>query len=268
VLLATPTFLRHYLKRVPRDAFGTLRRAVSGAEKLPADLRAAFRARFGCEVLEGYGLTEASPVVSLSLPMPARGAGAESIQYGSRAASAGRLLPGIALRLLDSETLEDMPGAQRGLLALRGGNLVTGYLGAQAPEKFRDGWYFTGDIVRIDEEGFLFLEGRASRFSKIGGEMVSHAAVEEAIAAAVPAQTAQDCVIGVPCPDKGEELVLLTTRSISREALRRALASRAVPNLWIPRTVIQVLQLPALASGKLDLAACLKLAEGAAATAR
>ena len=95
--------------------------------------------------------------------------------------------------------------------------------------------------------------------------MVSHAAVEQAIASALPSEGTQDCVIGVPCADKGEELVLLTTRSVSRETLRRALVRSAVPNLWIPRTVIQVPQLPALASGKLDLAACLRLAEGAPA---
>ena len=265
VLLATPTFLRQYLKRIPRDAFGTLRRVVSGAEKLPADLRVAFRARFGCEILEGYGLTETSPVVSLNLPQPARGIGADTIQNGSREGSAGRLLPGVALRLLDPETLTEKPGAQRGLIALRGGNVVAGYLNGEAPEKFRDGWHITGDIARIDEEGFLFLEGRSSRFSKIGGEMVSHAAVEHAIVAALPSEGTQDCVIGLPCAEKGEELVLLTTRSLSREILRRALANHAVPNLWIPRTIIQVAQLPVLASGKLDLAACLKLAEGAAA---
>jgi len=265
VLLATPTFLRRYLKWVPRDAFGTLRRMVSGAEKLPFELRTALHARFGCEVLEGYGLTEAAPVVSLNLSMPARGIGAETIQHGSSDGSAGRLLPGIAMKLLDPETLAEAPGAQRGLLALRGGNLVAGYLCEQAKEKFRDGWYITGDVVRVDDSGFLFLEGRVSRFSKIGGEMVSHGAVEEAIAEAFSGQPGQDCVVGVPCPDKGEELVLLTTRSIDREALRRNLASRAVPNLWIPRTVIQVPQLPAFASGKLDLAGCLKLAEKAAA---
>ena len=265
VLLATPTFLRQYLKRVPRDAFGTLRRVVCGAEKLPADLRVAFRARFGCEILEGYGLTEASPVVSLNLPRPGLGLGADGIQQGSREGSAGRLLPGVAACLLDPETLAEIPGAQRGLLALRGGNLVAGYLGGQGAEKFRDGWYITGDIVRIDEEGFVFLEGRSSRFSKIGGEMVSHAAVEQAIATALPSEGTQDCVIGVPCADKGEELVLLTTRSVSRETLRRALVSNAVPNLWIPRTIVQVTQLPALASGKLDLAACLRLAEGSPA---
>jgi acyl-[acyl-carrier-protein]-phospholipid O-acyltransferase/long-chain-fatty-acid--[acyl-carrier-protein] ligase len=264
VLLATPTFLRQYLKRIPRDAFGTLRRVVSGAEKLPADLRVAFHARFGCEVLEGYGLTEASPVASLNVPKPARGAGADSIQHGARQGSAGRLLPGIAMRLLDPESLEETSYAQRGLLALRGANLVTGYLGGEAREKFRDGWCITGDIVSVDEDGFLFLEGRASRFSKIGGEMISHAAVEEAVAAALPNQAVQDCVVGIPCPDKGEELVMLTTRSISREDVRRALASRGIPNLWVPRAVIQVPQLPVLASGKLDLAACLRLADGTA----
>jgi acyl-[acyl-carrier-protein]-phospholipid O-acyltransferase/long-chain-fatty-acid--[acyl-carrier-protein] ligase len=265
VLLATPTFLRQYLKRVPRDAFGTVRRVVSGAEKLPADLRVSFRARFGCEILEGYGLTEASPVVSLNLPMPARGLGANTIRHGSREGSVGRLLPGIAMRLLDPETLGEKPGAQRGLLALRGGNIVAGYIDGQASEKFRNGWYIAGDIVRVDDEGFIFIEGRDSRFSKIGGEMVSHAAVEQAIASVLPSEGTQDCVIGVPCADKGEELVLLTTRSLSREGLRRALANGAVPNLWIPRTVIHVAQLPMLASGKLDLGACLKLAEGAPA---
>jgi acyl-[acyl-carrier-protein]-phospholipid O-acyltransferase/long-chain-fatty-acid--[acyl-carrier-protein] ligase len=162
VLLATPTFLRQYLKRIPRDAFGALRRVVTGAEKLPADLRGAFRARFGCEILEGDGLTEASPVVSLNLPRPRAGLGADSIQQGSREGSAGRPLPGIAMKLLDPETLAEMPDAQRGLLALRGGNLASGYLGGHGAEKFRDGWYNTGDIVRIDEAGFLFLEGRSS----------------------------------------------------------------------------------------------------------
>ena len=265
VLLATPTFLRQYLKRVPRDAFGTLRRVVSGAEKLPADLRVAFRARFGCEILEGYGLTEASPVVSLNLPRPGLGLGADGIQQGSREGSAGRLLPGVAACLLDPETLAEIPGARRGLLALRGGNVVAGYLGGQGAEKFRDGWHITGDIVRIDEEGFVFLEGRSSRFSKIGGEMVSHAAVEQAIASALPSEGTQDCVIGVPCAEKGEELVLLTTRSLSRESFAtRARKSRRAESLDTTHHDPGA-QLPVLASGKLDLAACLRLAEGAPA---
>ena len=239
---------------------------VSGAEKLPADLSVDFRARFGCEILEGYGLTEASPVVSLNLPRPSFGIEPDGLQQCSREGSGGRLLPGIAARLLDPETLVEIPGASRGLLALRGGNLVSSYVGGQAREKFRDGWYLTGDIVRIDQEGFLFLEGRSSRFSKIGGEMVSHVAVEQAIASALPSEGTQDFVIGVPSAEKGEELVLLTTRCVSQESLRRALARSGVPNLWIPRCVIQVPQLPVLASGKLDLVACVRLAEGTPAS--
>lgn len=126
--------------------------------------------------------------------------------------------------------------------------------------------HITGDLVSIDEEGFFFLEGRSSsRFSKIGGEMISHAAVEQAIASALPSAGIRDCVIDAPCADKGQELVLLTTGSLSCEALRRAMVNHGVPNLWVPRAIIHVDQLPVLASGKLDLASCLKLAEGAPA---
>lgn len=262
VLLSTPTFLRHYVKRIPADAFRTLRLAFSGAEKLPEGLRAAFRERFGCEILEGYGLTEASPVVSLNLPAPARGLGARTLQSGSREGSVGRLLPGLAMRLLDPETGAQSPGATRGLLALRGGNVVARYLDGQSPEKFPGGWYLTGDIVSVDEAGFLVIEGRSSRFSKIGGEMISHTAVEQALARVIPPQKdEQDCVIGVPSVEKGEELVLLTTRHLDREDLRSQLSASGVPNLWIPRCVLRVDHLPILGSGKLDLSNCRRMAE-------
>jgi len=255
VLLTTPTFLRTYVRRISRDAFGTLRLIVTGAEKLPADTASAARARFGCAVMEGYGLTEASPVVCLNMPHPAGGLGASSIQQGTQDGSVGRLLPGLALRLLDPETQAHLPGATRGLLALRGANLTPGYLGETAAEKFREGWFLTGDVVRVQPDGFVFLAGRLSRFSKIGGEMVSHAAVEQVLAADLGGEH-QDCVLGRPSPDKGEELVLLTTRSLSRDELRH---STSLPNLWIPRQIITVTHLPLLASGKLDLAECARL---------
>ncbi len=264
VLLTTPTFLRNYAKRIPCDAFSTLRLAATGAERLPAETAELFRSRFGCEVCEGYGLTEASPVVSFNMPHPVRGLGAQSDQSGSMAGSAGRLLPGMTMRLLDPETGKESPGLSCGILALHGPNIINEYLNDQCPEKFENGWLITGDIVRLDAEGFLFLEGRLSRFSKIGGEMVSHAAVEEAIGKAFPDASVQDCVLGRPSGDKGEELVLLTTRKITREDLRRELE---VPNLWIPRHVLCVESIPTLATGKLDLAASRRLIEDQIATA-
>lgn len=257
VLLATPTFLRGYVRRISRDAFGTLRLIVTGAENLPADTAAAARDRFGCEVMEGYGLTEASPVVCLNMPHPANGLGAGSIQQGAKDGSVGRLLPGLAMRLLDPETETHLPGATRGLLALRGANLTPGYLADTTRSKFRDGWFLTGDLVRVHPDGFVFMEGRLSRFSKIGGEMVSHAAVEQAIASGLGGEH-QDCVLGRSCPDKGEELVLITTRSLTRDDLRR---STTLPNLWLPRRIVTVGSLPLLASGKLNLAECARLVD-------
>ena len=258
ILLTTPTFLRTYTRRIPRDAFGTLRLAVTGAEKLPPDIAAAFRTRFGCDVVEGYGLTETSPVAAINVPHPGRGLGADSFQPGWKAGSVGRLVPGLALRFFEDG--RHKPGATRGILALRGPNVTRGYLHGSS-EKFSDGWFVTGDVAHLDAEGFLFIEGRVSRFSKIGGEMVSHVAVEQAIAQAAPkCDDALDCVVGCPCPEKGERLILLTNRAITREFIRAAFAAAEMPNLWLPRDVIRLEAFPTLASGKLDLASCRSLA--------
>ncbi len=258
LLLTTPTFLAGYLKRIPRDAFGTLRLVVTGAERLPSETAAACRARFGCDVVEGYGLTEAAPVVCLNMPHPSLGFAATSVQSGSRAGSVGRLVPGLAARVLDPETGEFLPGHSRGVLALRGVNVISAYLDGSSAEKFRDGWFVTGDVVTVDAEGFVFVEGRTSRFSKIGGEMVSHAAVESAVSVAFP--DGAHCVMGCPDAQRGEELVLLTTGNLDERELRRAL-QETVPNLWIPRRLIRLDALPLLPTGKLDLAECRRVAE-------
>ncbi len=260
VILSTPTFLSGYTRRICRDAFGTLRLAVTGAEKLRPEIASAFRERFGCDVMEGYGLTEASPVAAFNMPNPARGPGADSIQCGSRPGSVGRLMPGLACRLLDPDTGAET--TRHGILALRGPNVLSRYLGGVDAEKFLGGWYITGDIVRIDAGGFVFIEGRRSRFSKIGGEMVSHTAVEEAIARVLPpAEGLCDCVLGRPSPGKGEELVLLTTRDIDRASLASTLQRADMPNLWIPRDIIRIGRIPTLGTGKLDIASCLRLVE-------
>jgi acyl-[acyl-carrier-protein]-phospholipid O-acyltransferase/long-chain-fatty-acid--[acyl-carrier-protein] ligase len=242
--LATPTFLRHYIQRIPRDAFGTLRLALVGAERLCPKLAAAFTDRFGCDVVEGYGLTEASPVVAFNQPHPRRGLAASSVQHGHLRGTVGRLLPGIAARAND------------GILALRGPNVISHYMNNECPEAFAEGWFRTGDRVAFDPNGFLRIEGRAARFSKIGGEMVSHAAVEASIAAALDESPGEDCVVAVECPRKGEALVLVTTRRIETEVLRRALRDREIPNLWIPAEVVSVESVPMLASGKVDVAQC------------
>lgn len=267
LLLGTPTFLRQWMKRLDPADLPALRLAITGAEKLPASLATQFQALFRTPVLQGYGLTETSPVVALNLPDPALGPAARSLQPGHRPGSVGRLLPGIAARLLDPATHTPIPDSglsstTSGLLALRGPNVLHRYLGDVEPEKFQNGWFITGDLARFDQHGFLFIEGRLSRFSKIGGEMVSHLAVEDALHRALPPADDQLCdvILGCPRGDKGEELVLLTTRPLTLDQVRSHLAAAGLPNLWIPRRIITLPALPLLASGKLDLAACKKIA--------
>lgn len=263
LLLGTPTFLRQWMKRCAPEDFPALRLAITGAEKLPAALAEAFREKFGAPVFEGYGLTETSPVAAFNLPDPVQGPGARSSQTGHRAGSVGRLLPGLAARLLDPATGATVKGSgESGLLAFRGANVLRGYLGGAEASKFQDGWFVTGDLARFDDEGFLFIEGRISRFSKIGGEMVPHLAVEEALQQAFPPESDKipDCVLGIPDGEKGEELVLLTTRALEAVQVRERLAAAGLPNLWVPKRILQVEAIPVLGSGKLDFTACKQLA--------
>jgi len=152
------------------------------------------------------------------------------------------------------------------MLYLRGPNIFNGYL--DDPERtnrvLRDGWFITGDLARFDEDGFLYIEGRLARFSKIGGEMVPHGTVEEKIMAALGLEAAEIqplAIMGIPDESKGEALVLLTTVDISMNSLREKLTALRIPNLWIPKIIRHVEKIPVLASGKLDLEACEKLAK-------
>jgi acyl-[acyl-carrier-protein]-phospholipid O-acyltransferase/long-chain-fatty-acid--[acyl-carrier-protein] ligase len=264
VMLATPTFLRAYLRKAEPEQFRSLRLLVTGAEKLPVDLGKAVEARFGKHVYEGYGLTETSPVVSVNLP-EAPG----QTQPSNRPGSTGKMLTGIAAEIRDPETDERRSLHETGMLWLRGPNIFEGYL--DAPEQnaaaLQHGWFKTSDIGRFDEDGFLYIEGRLSRFSKIGGEMVPHETIEQKIMTALNIEQGERVVtvMGVPDPAKGEALVLLSSIEIDLPQLRAALAASGVPNLWIPRTIRRVEAIPVLASGKLDLANCKKIAEQAAA---
>ena len=265
VMLATPTFLRAYLRKAEPPQLRSLRLLITGAEKLPDELAKAFAERFGKEVLQGYGLTETSPVASVNLPEPTATKPGQPIQPCNRLGSAGKLLPGMAAEIRDAET--DRKGSlhDTGMLWLRGPNIFEGYLDdpEQTAEVLRDGWFKTGDIGRFDEDGFLYIEGRLSRFSKIGGEMVPHETIEQKIISVLPAGEHSEriiAIVGVADAAKGEALVLLSSVELDLPTIRTALSEIGVPNLWIPKTVRRVDAIPVLASGKLDLGACKALA--------
>ncbi|WP_353415568.1 AMP-binding protein [Haloferula helveola] len=270
-LLATPTFLRGYMKRVKPEQLRSLELVVTGAEKLPLNLAESFAERFGVEVLEGYGLTETSPATNVNLPVPAAIDG-EWVVPSSRRGSVGHLLPGIAVRLTNPATDEACPLDQQGIIWLKGSNIFPGYL--DSPKKSAevlDGerWFRTGDVGRLDSDGFLYIEGRISRFSKIAGEMVPHETVEAAINKALGLDSEAErkiAVVGIPDEKKGEAIVLLSTiagQALEQECidLRYKLMDAGVPSLWCPKAIVPVSEIPVLASGKLDLKGCQALAE-------
>ena len=265
VMLATPTFLRAYLRKAEPPQLRSVRLLITGAEKLPDELANAFAVQFGKEVMQGYGLTETSPVVSVNLPQLTPSKPGQSVQPSNRLGATGKLLPGIAAEIRDPETNAHRSLHETGMLWLRGPNIFEGYLDApeQTAAVLRDGWFMTGDIGRFDEDGFLFIEGRLSRFSKIGGEMVPHETIEQKIITTLnlDQSTRTVAVMGVPDAAKGEALILLSSLELDVPTLRSALAEAGVPNLWIPRTVRRVEAIPVLGSGKLDLASCKRLVE-------
>jgi acyl-[acyl-carrier-protein]-phospholipid O-acyltransferase/long-chain-fatty-acid--[acyl-carrier-protein] ligase len=254
-LLATPTFLQLYMRGCSAEDFGSLRVVATAAEKLPERLAAAFEEQFGIRPLEGYGCTECSPTVSVNTH-DFRSAGFR--QIGAKRGKIGHPLPGISVRIVDPQTFAPQPVGQPGLLLVRGPNIMQGYLGRpdKTAEVLRDGWYVTGDIAAIDEDGFLQITDRLSRFSKIGGEMVPHIKIEEKLheLAGVTEQTF--VVAGVPDEKKGERLVVL--HKLAPEPLQACLAALAqsdLPNLWKPRPdqFFHLDAFPYLGTGKLDL---------------
>ena len=267
LLLSTPTFLRTYIRKASKEQLASVELVVTGAEKLPREVAIAFEERFGIPVMEGYGLTETAPVASVNLPEPLALNADSIIQPSSRPCSVGKLAPGIAAQIRDPETGGMLSLHDTGMLWLRGPNIFEGYLGApeQTAKVLQDGWFKTGDLGRFDEDGFLYIEGRISRFSKIGGEMVPHENLESKIRQALGDTNDQErtlCVVGIPDAAKGESIVLLAARDVELQPLRSRLLSMGVPALWIPKVVKRVPQIPVLGSGKLDLKACIDAAIG------
>jgi acyl-[acyl-carrier-protein]-phospholipid O-acyltransferase / long-chain-fatty-acid--[acyl-carrier-protein] ligase len=265
LLLATPTFLRGYLRKAEPQQLRSLRLIITGAEKLPLDLAKAFEERFQQHVFEGYGLTETSPVVSVNLPEPEPTRPGEQVQPSSRLGSVGKMAPGIAAEIREPETGKKLSLHETGMVWFRGVNIFEGYLHDEkrTADVLHDGWLKTGDIGRFDEDGFLYIEGRLSRFSKIGGEMVPHESIEHKIIDLFGLAGRDEraiAIMGVQDEAKGEALVLLTAVDVDLPQLRDKLRDAGVPNLWIPKKVCRVEAIPVMASGKLDLRKCQALA--------
>ncbi len=237
IIFGTDTFFNGYAKMAHPYDFYSVRLAVVGAEKLKESTIRKYYDQFGLRIMEGYGATETSPVMALDTPM-----------YFKRG-SVGRFLPGIEYKL------EPIPGVEDGgKLLVKGANIMAGYLRDSNPgvlEPPQDGWYDTGDIVRVDEDGFVFILGRAKRFAKIAGEMISLTAVETEINALWPGK--MHAVVNVPDEKKGEQLVLFTTEpTLERGALLASFKEKGLSELAVPKTIRVVEEMPLMGTGKVD----------------
>jgi acyl-[acyl-carrier-protein]-phospholipid O-acyltransferase/long-chain-fatty-acid--[acyl-carrier-protein] ligase len=240
---------------------------VAGAEKLPEDLVQGFADVLDTQMLEGYGITEASPVISVNVPNQIDAQAPGGVWQGHQIGSVGRPLIGTAVRFRDVDTNTILAPGETGLLEVRGPNIFNQYLSDphRTREALVDGWYRTGDLARMDENGFLYLAGRLSRFSKIGGEMVPHGTIEQAILKVLNLEGAADIVLAVSSqvdPQKGEQLVVLHTVDLDIETVRKGLIAAGLPNLWIPKVFKKVPKIPILGTGKLDLNTLKQLAGG------
>jgi acyl-[acyl-carrier-protein]-phospholipid O-acyltransferase/long-chain-fatty-acid--[acyl-carrier-protein] ligase len=244
VLFGTNTFLNGYARKAHPYDFRTLRYLFAGAEKLQDATAQAWMQRFGVRILEGYGATECSPCVSVNVPMRMRGG------------TTGQILPGIDYSLEPVEGVDDESG-HVGRLLVRGPNVMRGYLNVEANAKFLalDGWYDTGDIVRVQPGGFVQVLGRLKRFAKVSGEMVSLGAVEEALANAFPQFGLKFLVAVVATADesRGERLIAVTNEPrLSLEEIREAIRARGLNNLSMPRELKYIHDLPRLGTGKVN----------------
>lgn len=252
LLLSTPTFLRSFIRRASREQLRSLKMVVTGAEKLPMAVLEGFETKFGTAVCEGYGMTEATPVVSVNL-LERDGSSGNRRKIGT----VGKPLLNLQVEIRDPST-EAVLKSESGMIWIKGPNIFSGYL--DDPERtaqvLKEKWYKTGDLGFVDESGFLIVEGRLSRFSKIGGEMVPHGVLEEKIQKALgisDSELLEIAIAGVIDEKKGEALLILTTREIDLESLRHQLLEEGLPALWIPKKLFRVEAIPTLASGKLDL---------------
>jgi acyl-[acyl-carrier-protein]-phospholipid O-acyltransferase/long-chain-fatty-acid--[acyl-carrier-protein] ligase len=267
ILCATSTFLRLYNKnkRLHPLMFQSLRLVVAGAEKLSSEVRENFKAKFGLDIYEGYGVTETTPVASFNLPdvlVP----GDWSVHQGTKIGTVGLPLPGTSFKIVDPDTLEELPTGEAGLILIGGPQVMAGYLKNEKKTKEviieKDGirWYKTGDKGQLDDDGFLTILDRYSRFAKIGGEMISLGAVEEEVSRVLDNKEVEVAAIALPDAKKGEKIVLLFTGEIDPATIRKKLIENKLNPLMVPDTIVRIDNMPKLGSGKKDLTKAKELA--------
>lgn len=268
LLFGTSTFLGLYTRNTKLQPlmFQSLRMVVAGAEKLHEQVRMGFREKFGHNIYEGYGTTETTPVAGVNLP-DILSTDDWVVQVGQKVGTVGMALPGSAFRIVQPDTLEQLPIGEAGLILIAGPQLMKGYL--HDPKKTKralveiDGlrWYKTGDKGQIDEDGFLTILDRYSRFAKVGGEMVGLTAVETAVANALPPSNRELVAVAVPNSNKGESIVLLISNTSEQPTeLQKQLRTSGVSPLLLPSTIFCIDAIPRLGSGKTDFVEAKRIA--------
>lgn len=262
LLIATPTFLQNYCRKAAPGDFDSLDLVITGAEKLRPEVVAQLEKIVPITVTEGYGTTELSPITAINLAQSYFAIGKKIGKVGS----IGQPLPGIAARTVDVDTGAVQDANSVGLLEFKGPNVMMGYL--DEPEKtaevIHDGWYNTGDLARIDEDGYIFITGRLSRFSKIGGEMVPHELIEQRLVEFYPGEERHFAVTGCKDAKRGERIVVF--HNVDPDLVPGFIAQMreiGMPNLWIPKAedFVRIDEIPVMGNGKLDLQAIRKLAD-------
>lgn len=265
IFLGTPTFLRTYARRMEREDLASVNLVVAGGERCPKELMDEYENRFGIRPIQGLGITETSPVVTANIPANRHTRGWEPMPKDE---SIGFPMPGISVKVLDLESGTPCAANEVGMLWVKGDNVMKGYY--DEPEKtaavLKNGWYCTGDLVRRDNDGFLYIAGRLSRFAKIGGEMVPHEGLEDAFNQLLGNKAEEEpkiCVTSVPDEKKGERIVVLYKElTLAPEELNAKLKERKFPNLWIPSldSYFPIDEIPLLGTGKLDLCSIRQIA--------
>jgi acyl-[acyl-carrier-protein]-phospholipid O-acyltransferase/long-chain-fatty-acid--[acyl-carrier-protein] ligase len=265
---STPTFLRNFLRACPKEDFENLPGIICGAEKFPVDLMNAWEEKYGIRPTEGFGATELSPVMASNVPECRV---SDKFHLYRKDGSIGRTLCNVVVKAIDLETGEDLPPNGIGMIVAKGPTLMKGYY--RQPEKtaevVKDGWYATGDVGKIDEDGFIFITGREARISKIGGEMIPHILIEEEILKILSEGKDSEsneppiAVTALPHMTRGEQIIVLyRDPSVNPEKIMERMRAAGLPLIWIPRLdgFIKVDSIPVLGTGKLDLAAVKRMA--------